>query len=458
MIIRMDAPQPQQMLFLTDQHKHVAFGGARGGGKSWAVRFKAVRLALSKPGIKILIVRRTYSELINNHVNPLRQTLGNAARWNEKNMRFTFSNKSTISMGYCQTDKDVLQYQGVEYDVVFFDEATQLKEEWIRQITVCVRGANDFPKRIYYTCNPGGVGHAYIKRLFIDKAYQPGETAEEYSFIPSKVTDNLALMKKNPDYMRQLQALPPKIREAWLDGRWDIYTGQYFEEFTNNPDHYGDRLWTHVIEPFEVPAEWTIYRSFDFGYGKPFSCAWWAVDYDGRLYRILELYGCTDEPNTGVKWQPDKIFAEIAAIEKEHRWLKGKHIEGIADPSIWDGSRGESVADMAARRQVYFQRGINDRLPGWMQVHYRLAFDEEGKPMMYVFSTCSAMIRTFPLLQFDEHRVEDLNTTDEDHVADEVRYMCMARPIKPREMNRTKTINNPLGDDRRYGRYDWARI
>ena len=263
-----------------------------------------------------------------------------------------------------------------------------------------------------------------------------------------------SLMQTQPDYIKQLEALPEKLRKAWLEGDWDIFEGQFFEEFADRPEHYKDRVWTHVIEPFEVPKDWKIYRSFDFGYAKPFSCAWWAVDYDGRLYRILELYGCTQTPNEGVKWEPARIFDEIAKIEREHRWLKGKQIIGVADPSIWDASRGPSVADMAAKAGVYWTPGDNERLAGWMQVHYRLAFDEDGRPGMQIFNTCRAFIRTIPLLQYDEHRVEDLCTTQEDHVADEVRYMCMARPMKP---VKTKAAErkpyDPLSDDRRYARY-----
>ena len=151
------------------------------------------------------------------------------------------------------------------------------------------------------------------------------------------------------------------------------------------------------------------------------------------VYRILELYGCTDTPNEGVKWTPERVFAEIHRIETEHRWLRGKTIQGVADPAIWDAETGESIADVAARYRVYFDKGDHARLPGWMQVHYRLYFDDNGYPMMYVFKNCKAFIRTMPLLQYDEHRVEDLDTDGEDHVADEVRYFLMTRPIKPRK-------------------------
>lgn len=434
-------PNEKQALFLTDTHKYIGFGGARGGGKSWAVRVKAVLLCLNYPGIKVMIIRRTYPELQENHIIPLCEMLHchaedrtqRVASYNDSKKHITFPNGSRILFRYCDNEKDAERFQGTEVDVLFVDEATHQSEEKMDKLSACVRGVNGYPKRIYYTCNPGGVGHAWVKRLFVDRQYKPGENPDDYSFIRSLVRDNLALMQADPEYVRKLEALPPKLRKAWLDGDWDIYEGQFFEEFADRPEHYIDRQWTHVIEPFEIPDGWRIYRSFDWGYAKPFSCAWWAVDYDGVVYRILELYGCTDTPNEGVKWTPERVFAEIHRIETEHRWLRGKTIQGVADPAIWDAETGESIADVAARYRVYFDKGDHARLPGWMQVHYRLYFDDNGYPMMYVFKNCKAFIRTMPLLQYDEHRVEDLDTDGEDHVADEVRYFLMTRPIKPRK-------------------------
>ena len=444
--INIPEPNEKQKLFLSDQHRYIAFGGARGGGKSWSVRVKAVLLAFRYAGIKQMIMRRTYPELYANHIKPLLQMLPQGTyKYNDSKKEVTFPNGSSILFRYCNNDKDLLNYQGTEIDILYIDEATQFTEEQYKILIACVRGVNNFPKRVYLTCNAGGIGHQWVKRLFITKSYKDGEKPEEYSFIQSLVTDNKALLKEQPEYISQLEALPPKLREAWLYGNWDIFEGQFFEDFIDKPEHYIDRVGTHVIEPFEIPDGWQIYRSFDFGYNKPFSCGWWAIDYDGVAYRILELYGCTKTPNEGVKWIPDKIFSEIANIEREHRWLKGKRIIGVADPSIWDSSRGESVADCAAKHGVYFSAGDNERLAGWMQVHYRLAFDEEGFPMMYIFSNCKAFIRTMPLLQFDEHKPEDLDTDGEDHVADEVRYFCMSRPIKPRQAAKPDDyIDNPL--------------
>ena len=437
--------QPKQTLFLKDKHRHIAYGGARGGGKSWAVRTKSKLLAFRYPGIKILIVRKTYKELQNNHIEQLTAELAGFAKYNRSDKMFRFPNGSTISFGYCANEGDLGQYQGAEYDVVFIDEAGQLQESWIRKINLCVRGTNGFPKRTYYTLNPGGPGHAYFKRVFVDRNFNPDEDPDDYFFIQAKVEDNKALMDTQPDYLRELENLPPTLRAAWKDGRWDVYEGQFFEDFRDVPEHYKDRRWTHVIEPFEIPDGWTICRSYDFGYGKPFSCAWWAVDYDGTIYRIMELYGCTRTPNEGVKWTPDKQFEEIHKTEMQHPWLKGKTIIGVADPAIWDASRGESVADTAARYGVFFTPGDNERIAGWMQCHYRLQFDEDGYPRMYVFNTCRAFIRTIPLLIYDEHKVEDLDTTMEDHVADEWRYFCMSRPIKPiRAVKEQRILFDPL--------------
>ena len=432
MIFTIDEPNEKQKLFLRACKKHNGFGGARGGGKSWAVQTKSELLCVEYAGIKVLIVRKSYPELVNNHINVLIPQLHGIARYNKSEKVFTFFNGSTIKFGYCANDGDLDQYQGAEYDVIFLDEATQLTEHQMKVITACCRGVNDFPKRIYYTCNPGGPGHGYIKRIFIDKKYEQGENPGDYFFVQSLVTDNKVLMEKQPDYIRQLEALPPKLREGWLYGKWDVYEGQFFEDFADRPEHYADHQYSHVIDPFEIPDGWTIFRSFDWGYNKPFSCMWFAMDYDGVIYHILELYGCNKTPNEGVKWTPPQVFAEIHRIETEHRWLKDKKIIGIADPAIWDAERGDSIADVASRHQVYFTPGDHKRIPGWMQCHYRLAFDENGFALFYVFSNCKHFIRTIPLLMYDEHKPEDLDTDGEDHIADAWRYMLMSRPIKPR--------------------------
>ena len=462
MKLSIEAPNEKQKAFLLDRHRHVAYGGARGGGKSWAVRTKAKLLALRYPGIKILIVRRSYRELLNNHINFLLAELGDAAVYNKTEHVFRFVNGSEIWFGYCSSDADELQYQGAEYDVVFLDEATQLEESWIRKINLTVRGANEFPKRTYYTCNPGGVSHAYFKRLFIDRVYEEGENAEDYSFTQALVTDNAALMKAQPEYMAELKALPAKLRDAWLYGKWDIFEGQFFEDLVVNPpvdkakelglsveELRQAHRWCHIIPPFDLNRGecrgWKIIRSYDFGYNRPFSLGYWAINYEGTIFRILELYGWNGTPNEGVRWTPDEQFRKAAELERTHPWLKGRNIDGVADPSIWDASRGESIAQTAGRYGLWFVPGDNRRIPGWMQVHYRLQFDENGYARMYVFDTCKAFIRTMPLMRFSETDPEDLDTALEDHCADEVRYLCMSRPVTPMlSVEKKEAVRNPL--------------
>lgn len=456
-------PTEKQAMFLASKAKHVGYGGARGGGKSHIVRDKAKRLCLRYPGIKVLIVRRTMPELRANHINVLKKDIPvSIARYNQAERTFFWANGSTIKCDYCDNDGHLMHFQGCEYDVIFLEEATNLLQSWIEAIVVCCRGVNNFPKRIYYTFNPGGPSHGYLKRLFIDRKFQNDENPDDYVFIQAKVTDNVFLMESQPEYISFLKNLPPKLRAAWLDGCWDVFEGQFFEEFRTEPDKKkcieagipleqakAEGRWTHVIKPLDLNAGnrrgWKIYRSYDFGYAKPFSCAWWAIDYDGTMYRILELYGCTKTPNEGVKWTPDRQFEEIAKVERQHPWLKGRNIQGVADPAIWDKSRGESIADTAAKYGVYFTPGDHERIAGWMQCHYRLQFDENGYARCYIFEGCEGFIRTIPLMMYDEHKVEDLDTSMEDHIADEWRYMCMNRPVKPlRPVESVTILNDPL--------------
>lgn len=401
-------------------------------GKSWAVRTKAKMLAARYAGIRILIVRRTYPELTENHIRILRTELKGIAKYNSQEKTLMFSNSSMIKFMYCKNDADLGSIQGHEYDVIFIDEAAQLSEFQMKAIAVCCRGVNDFPKRIYYTCNPGGQGHAYIKRIFIDRNFLPTENPSDYTFIQALVDDNKALMEAQPEYVQLLDSLPYKLREAWRHGRWDVFEGQVFGEFVDDPEHYYDQQWTHVIAPFEIPPTWTIIRGYDHGYAKPFSCGWYAVAPGGRMYRIRELYGCTGEADMGVEWDVPQIAEKIREIEHDDPNLQGRHIYGIADTAIFASQSGPSIAEQFEECQVYFDKADKHRLPGKMQCHYRLAFDEMGVPMFYVFNTCKNFIRTIPALIYSEHDPEDVDTSMEDHIYDEFRYVAMSRPIEPR--------------------------
>lgn len=441
--INIGRPNPKQAKMFLSRKRYIFFGGARGGGKSWAVRAKAIMLCLRYPGIRVGIARKTYPELMANHISILREKLWGIAKYNDKDKVFRFPNGSTITFRYCAADRDLDGWMGIELDVLFLDEAGNFPELHIKKMIACVRGANGYPKRVYFTGNPGGVSHQFLRRLFVSKKYETGENPDDYEFIQSLVSDNFALMEADPDYAKQLEMLPPKLRRAWLEGEWDTFDGIYFEEFRDDPEGYDTRQWTHVINPFDIPDYWPVYRSYDYGYAKPFSCNYWAVDQNDVVYNIAEMYGVTDTPNEGVKWDALRQATEIKAYEEGHPLLKGKHITGVADPAIFAADGGESIADTMRKAGIYFYAADNQRINGWMQVHYRLAFSPDGYPRMYFFNTCKHMIRTIPLQMYDTVKAEDLDTSLEDHAVDSMRYFCMSRPVKPM----IKEIAVPRGDD-----------
>lgn len=456
--LREEQPNPRQIEFFLSDVRHTAYGGARGGGKSWAGRRKCVMLCMRYPKLKILLLRRTMPELRENHIIPLKAELNGYATYKSEEKTFLFPNGSRLGLGYCDNDNDTLQYQGMENDVIVFEEATNFNEEWIKFISTTLRTTRtDFKPRIYYTMNPGGVSHSYFKRLFIDRSFEENENPDNYLFIPATVYDNKVLMDANPEYIEQLQALPEMKKRAHLYGDWNIFEGQVFEEFKDVSEHYKDRINTHVIDPFDIPASFTIYRSMDWGYSKPFSVNWYAVDYDGRAYMILEYYGCIPkEPDKGVKMTPDEVFSEVKRIESEHPFLKGKEIRGVADPAIWEKSTGISVAEVGEKHGIYFDKGDNKRIAGWMQVHERLKFDENGIPMLYIFKGCKDTIRTLPLLQYDARKAEDVDTSQEDHAADSLRYFCNMMPIKPqKQVAENIKPYNPLDTIENTGSYEY---
>lgn len=478
-------PQPKQVRFMERPEYECLYGGAAGGGKSDALLIEALR-QVHIPHYKAIIFRKTYpqlTELIDRSLM-LYKLAFPKARYNESKHLWKFPSGAKIYFGSMQYAKDKTNYQGKRYDFIGFDELTHFTwEEYSYMFSRNRPSKNPKSKlktRVYMraSTNPGGIGHGWVKARFIDAAPPETTIVEELEvpdpdgniirmkkdriFIPATIFDNKALLEEDPGYLGSLAMLPEKERNALLYGDWDTFEGQYFTEFRATPDAAMCKQadisveeakeqgrWTHVIEPFDLNSAdkrgWQIYRSYDFGYAKPFSCAWWAVDYDGTIYRIMEMYGCTNIPNEGVKWTPDRQFEEIARVEREHPWLKGRIIHGVADPAIWDSSRGESIAETATKYGVYFAPGDHERIPGWMQCHYRLQFDENGYPRMYVFKNCKGFIRTIPLMMYDQTKPEDLDSDLEDHIADEWRYMCMSRPVKPLRPVEKKTIlSDPL--------------
>lgn len=411
-------PSDRQAEFFKASAPHICYGGARGGGKSWALRRKFVMMCIRYPDLRLLMIRRKYQELEGNHILPLLNELNGFAKYIDAKKTFKFPNGSFIRLGYCDAENDVFQYQGQEYDAIGIDEATQLTQFQIQYIATSNRTTRtDFKPRMYYTCNPGGPGHDYIKRLFIDRNFTEYEKPEDYVFIPATVYDNKALMENDPQYINNLMQLPEHLRLAYLYGDWDATEGQYFSEFER-------RL--HVVEPFDIPADWKRFRSMDWGYNDPCCVLWFAVAPDRRVFVYKEIY-------------KRQVLASDMAKLILQRTDANEHISyTVASPDAWqnrgvkDVYGGENIAETFSKFGVPLMKADNSRLVGWQRVRENLALAPDGLPYLQIFSSCNNLIRTLPILVFDDHDHEDVSGRCEDHAAEALRYGCMSRPSPSR--------------------------
>ncbi|MBQ3866296.1 MAG: phage terminase large subunit [Clostridia bacterium] len=414
-------PFPPQEAFFRATAPRVAYGGARGGGKSFAMRAKLVLLALAHPGIQILLLRRTFPELRENHINPLRRILKGVAEWRESTKEFTFPGGSRIKLGYLNEEADALQYQGQSYEVIGMEEATQFTESQYYAMTESNRLhgllREPFTPRMYFTCNPGGVGHAWVKRLFLDRDYREGENGEDYVFIPSTVYDNDYLMKEDPAYVKTLESLPPLRRRAMLYGDWDAFEGQFFPEF--------DRA-RHRIEPFAIPKNWIRFAALDYGLDMT-ACLWMAYPPDrSRLVVYRELY------------EPDLVLSSAAArILEVGAGETTRYVAASPDLAGRRQEGGRSGFDILTSHGV---KGLcpaeNARIPGWRRLREFLRADcREGGAYLGIFPQCTNLLRTLPKLIFDQRVAEDAALTPHEytHAPDALRYGISSLPFLPGE-------------------------
>lgn len=414
--------EPQWEFFLS-RSKYTCYGGARGGGKSWAIQRKAPLGALYYPGMRILILRREYGDMENSIISPMLKILPPGSyQFNKSTYMITFINGSTIKFGNMPGYGAAVEgkYQGQEYDWLFIDEATQFTETEFRGLAAIVRGANEIPKRIYLTCNPGGIGHFWVKRLFIDREFRKDEEPEDYVFIKATVDDNKDLMQANPDYVKQLELLPPDVRAAHRHGDWNALSGVYFGEFTDG---------VHTCKPFPLKPHWRRYRAMDYGLDCHF-CIWVAEDETGRCY-VYRQYQ-----------QQNELVSDAARMQTILTRPDENINYTIAPPDLWARNRenGRSQANTFMECGVSLYKADNNRIQGWHAIKELLKIRADGKPGLIIFDTCGTLIECMKCLMHDKTNAEDVakNPHEITHGPDALRYFAQtytlpADPLKPKE-------------------------
>ena len=422
------------------------FGGSRGGGKSDCAIGRQIQgslkhqvawngLFLRKNFKHFAELRRRIDELIANGLPA--QRIGGDGQTN----RIKFDNGAMILLTAIEREEQLEFFQGQQFTEISIEEGCQFQffDMMVEKLKGCMRSPHGVPCKMFVTANPGGPGHNQVKARFRlgAKGLPPGTpiidaNGEVSVFIPSSVEDNKILCTQDPQYVNRLKSIKdPKLRAAWLDGDWDVVAGGYFDDVWD----YGK----HVLPTFTPPEHWDRVVGLDWGSAKPFSCGWYAVSGGeivpqlgyalprGALVRYKEWYGCVkDSPNTGLRLDSATVARKV--LEREERWREADLLfDRIADPAIFKQDDGPSIAEKMAEEGVVFRKGDNKRLTGWDECRNRLV-GVEGQPMFYVQEHCEQFIRTVPILSRDENDWDDVDTDQEDHAADEWRYVCMSRP------------------------------
>jgi len=426
----------------------VFYGGARGGGKTDGMigDWLDHSAAHGEHAIGVFF-RRTYKQLgeVIARTKQLFPKIG--AKWNGERDEWTMPGGARLLFRHLERDEDAENYQGWNISRLYVEEVTNFPSAApINKLRAIVRStAPGVRPGMRLTGNPGGPGHAWVKRRYIDPAPAGYEIlAEEFQnpwtretvklervFIPAKLIDNRLLMENQPLYVAQLQQAGSKqLVDAWLLGKWEMIAGAFFTEF----DPVRHILPASFLS--KIPKHSLMFRSFDWGFAKPFSVGWYVVSDGsfglpaGALVQIREWYGCTGIPNEGLRLDAHVVARGIKAADRELLDGHGLRLRyGVADPSIFIRDGGPSIAEAMYGQGVMWNRADNKREPGWQQIRRRLNGDV-GKPMLYFLETCDDTIRTLPVLQHDSRVLhnEDLDSEGEDHAADSLRYACMSRP------------------------------
>ena len=420
-----NGPQTQ---FLAASEREVFYGGARGGGKSYAMLVDPLRFC-HKEHHRCLLLRRSMPELRDmiNHSQRLYPKAYPGAKWREQEKEWRFPSGARIEFGYAENLTDVLRYQGQSYTWIGIDELPQYPTPEIYNfLRSSLRSVDpDIPVFMRATGNPGNIGSMWVKEMFVDPS-EPnkpfdvlintiiGQKKITRKFIPAKLQDNPYLMQTD-DYLVMLSSLPEVQRKQFLDGDWSAFEDCAFPEFD---------VIRHVSEPFEIPRNWHRFRTCDWGYSSHACCLWIAIDFDNNLWVYRELY---------TKRMTADVFAKkVLEIEQ------GEYIRyGVLDSSTWArrGDVGPSIAETMIQQGCKWRpsdRSPKSRVNGKLELHKRLSFDEKTEePKLRIFNNCKNLLRTFPLLPTDRNNPEDVDTRVEDHAYDALRYGVMSRPLHP---------------------------
>jgi phage terminase large subunit len=400
------------------------YGGAKGGGKSYLMRAREYFLRLMFPGTKGLIVRKSYPELLSNHIRKFFIEYPETRAWYKKAEKaIEYPNGSITEFSYLSNTDDVYTYQGREYENISIDEITQHEEEVFKILRTSNRTTQKaLPATMLLTGNPGGIGHTWIKRMFIDRQFRPDEIPEDFKFLQAKVYDNTALMESDPEYVHRLEGSPEHLRKAYLDGDWNIFAGLGFPELTS---------YTHLVDPFDLPPYTKYYAGYDPGYTHPFAFVIIAVTPDGTVY----VTQCISTKETVSRDQ----FKMILDLVGE------RSIQIYSGHDLWYPGRGGGASQFEEFAQLAREQGVTnlsfirakvDRESGVRQIRRYInpKNSPDGKPKLFFFRNTADVFNTVASMQLDQKNPEDVVKVDADAYGnggddyyDAFRYVVMSR-------------------------------
>lgn len=440
--------QPKQKLFRQsiDQFPITLYGGAKGGGKSKGLREIFLLRRLEQSRSHCAIFRRTYPELEGNHIRPLFESFPSLrAYYNESKKLLDLPNGSTLQFCHCKNEEDVTLYQGREFDDLGIDEVTQWTEAMFRTLMGSNRSSKPGIKpRAALTGNPGGIGHPWVKRLFIEKRLNEREKASDYNFIQALVDDNPALMGNDPEYVRRLEAEPNEaLRNAYRYGSWDIHAGQFFTELRRD---------IHFIKAFDIPAHWQRFASYDFGFNHPAAFGWFATDEDGNVYLYRELI------RSGLRVdQLCKMVLEMKDTKDCYPVIAGHDCWAKKSATINAKQQTPpTIAEEFMNHDIALKRAVIDRIQGASQLRKYLAWQgkPDNKPKFYIMDNCPVSFDCLSRMENDPAHLEDVLKVDAvngdiytgDDAYDMIRYGLMSRPV----------LTDKLPQNFKHGSKEWA--